>query len=230
MNPRLNSTTHRALNEAILRMQTEGSKAHEEARQREADRKRRDKMWDNVADVYKKQKAERRAKGKTARSMQSEDIQTYERNREMARKSAKLGSDISKANTAYHSAGTPAEKRKADRAHEKAVKASNAHAKVQKKESGSKTLYGKGGKVIRKGTAAHKSATAKSERDWKGHQERKAEYGRKMETHPNKRVRDDWNAQMGGYRDADEASGRRAARDRQRAREMEGPRFSDGKW
>lgn len=62
MNPRLNSTIYRALNEAILRMQTEGSKAHEEARQREADRKRRDKMWDNVADVYKKQKADRRRK------------------------------------------------------------------------------------------------------------------------------------------------------------------------
>ena len=176
MNPRLNSDTHRALNEAILRMQVE-------------------------------------------------DIQTYERNREMARKSAKLGSDISKANTAYHSAGTPADKRKADRAHEKAVKASNAHAKVQRKEANSKTLYGKGGKVIRKGTAAHKSATAKSERDWKGHQERKAEYGRKMETHPNPRIRADWNAQMGGYRDADEASGARAARDRAAARRREG--FTD---
>jgi len=71
MNPRLNSDTHRSLNETILRMQTEGTKAHEEARQREADRKRRDKMWDNVADVYKKQKAERRAeKKKTGKAAQ----------------------------------------------------------------------------------------------------------------------------------------------------------------
>lgn len=64
MNPHLTNTTHRSLTETILRMQTEGTKAHEEARQREADRKRRDKMWDNVADVYKKQKAERRAQKK----------------------------------------------------------------------------------------------------------------------------------------------------------------------
>lgn len=176
MNPRLNSDTHRALNETILRMQVE-------------------------------------------------DIQTYERNREMARKSAKLGRDISKANTAYHSARSPAAKRKADRAHEKAIKASRAHGKVQRKESGSKTLYGKGGKVIRKGTAAHKAESEKSERDWGSHMQRQAEYGRKMETHPNPRIRADWNAQMGGYRDADEASGARAARDRAAARRREG--FTD---
>ena len=171
-----------------------------------------------------------RSLNETILRMQSEDIQTYERNREMARKSAKLGRDISKANAAVHSAASSSEKRKARRAHVGALKASDAHAKVQKKESGSKTLYGKGGKVIRKGTAAHKSATAKSERDWGAHMKRQAEHGRKMENHPNARVRDDWNARMAGYDDADHASGRRAARDRQRAREMEGPRFSDDRW
>ena len=173
MNPRLNTDTHRALNEAILRMQ-------------------------------------------------SEDIQTYERNREMARKSDRLNRNISKANTAIHSAQTPAAKRKARRAHVGALKASDAQARVQKKESESKTLYGKGGKVIRKGTAAHKSESEKSERDWKAHHERGAEYGRKMENHPDKRVRDNWNARMAGYDDADHASGARAARDRAAARRREG--------
>ena len=81
-----------------------------------------------------------------------EDVQTYERSQETTKKSKKLEKDIAKASNAQQ--------------HRRAVKAWDAHAKQVRKEVGSKTLYAKGGKTVRKGTAAHAAETKKSDRGY----------------------------------------------------------------
>jgi hypothetical protein len=101
----------------------------------------------------------------------------------------------------------------------KAHKALKAHERASSREEKSKTLYGKGGKAIRKGTPAHAAATQKSKSDWAAHHARTREWHRTMSNHPDRGVRADYNAQMGGYRDADDQ--RRATRPTRR--EMDGP-------
>jgi hypothetical protein len=131
-----------------------------------------------------------------------EMAQTYDRWRETKAKHDKLMADWMKPGSGS-----------------KARKALAAHERASSREEKSKTLYGKGGKAIRKGTPAHAAATQKTKSDWAAHHARTREWHRTMSNHPDRGVRADYNAQMGGYRDADEY--RRATRPTRR--EMEGP-------
>jgi hypothetical protein len=131
-----------------------------------------------------------------------EMAQTYDRWRETKAKHDKLMADWMKPGSGS-----------------KARKALAAHERASSREEKSKTLYGKGGKAIRKGTPAHAAATQKSKSDWAAHHARTREWHRTMSNHPDRAVRADYNAQMGGYRDADDQ--RRATRPTRR--EMEGP-------
>jgi hypothetical protein len=131
-----------------------------------------------------------------------EMAQTYDRWRETKAKHDKLMADWMKPGSGS-----------------KARKALAAHERASSREEKSKTLYGKGGKAIRKDTPAHAAAKQKSKSDWAAHHARTREWHRTMSNHPDRAVRADYNAQMGGYRDADDQ--RRATRPTRR--EMDGP-------
>lgn len=135
-----------------------------------------------------------------------EDVQTYDRWKERHAKHKKLTRDAYRKGSGR-----------------KEFKALDAHARESDREDRSKTLYGKGGKAIRKGTPAHAAALKKTKADWAAHHERTKQWHRKMSDHPDRGVRADYNAQMGGYRDA--ADRRRATRPTRR--EMEGPGLAD---
>jgi|694.fasta_scaffold00157_74 hypothetical protein len=116
-----------------------------------------------------------------------EDVQTYERSQETKKKSKKLWKNIEKATNSGN-----------DQQHRRAVQALDKHDKQVRKEVGSKTLYAKGGKTVRKGTAAHAAETKKSDRGFENMNKRIAAWHKSQQGTP------EYNAWMAGYDDVDQ--------------------------
>jgi hypothetical protein len=108
-----------------------------------------------------------------------EDVQTYERSQETTKKSKEMDRGVAKASNAQQ--------------HRRAVKTWDAHAKQVRKEVKSKTLYAKGGKTVRKGTAAHAAETKKSDRGYNKMNKRIAASHKSQQGNP------EYNARMAGY-------------------------------
>jgi hypothetical protein len=108
-----------------------------------------------------------------------EDVQTYERSQETEKKSKKLDKNIRKATNSQQ--------------HRRAVQAWDKHAKQVRKEVRSKTLYAKGGKTVRKGTAAHAAETKKSDRGFENMNKRIAAWHKSQQGNP------EYHAKMAGY-------------------------------